>query len=129
MALPSSGPLSLNDIRVELGASSTNVSLGTMSDTAGFTAPDKVSDFYGFSSLTSYVGSALQSGSKFICSQSLTTFYWHNGTGTYPTTGDTIYTNSSGTTTLGAGYSKTFSGAYVITNSSGVVTQNTPCFP
>ena len=36
MSLPTSGPLSLNDIRVELGASSTNVSLGTMSDTAGF---------------------------------------------------------------------------------------------
>ena len=46
MGLPTSGQLSLNDIRVELGASSTNVSLGSMSDSVGFTAPDKVSDFY-----------------------------------------------------------------------------------
>ena len=51
MSLPTSGPLSLNAIRVELGASSTNVSLGTMSDTAGFSAPDKITDFYGFSAL------------------------------------------------------------------------------
>ena len=59
MTLPLSGPLSLNDIRVELGASSTNVSLGTMSDTAGFTAPDKVSDFYGFSAVPTGLTSAI----------------------------------------------------------------------
>tara|TARA_Y100000385_G_C13045726_1_gene617387 strand:- start:908 stop:1630 length:723 start_codon:yes stop_codon:yes gene_type:complete len=48
MALPSSGPLSINDIGVELGASSTNQSLGTFSDTAGFTNPDRIADFYGW---------------------------------------------------------------------------------
>ena len=36
MALQSSGQISLNDIRSELGAATTNVSLGAMSDTAGF---------------------------------------------------------------------------------------------
>ena len=51
MSLPTTGPLSLNDIKVELGASSNNVSLGAMSDTAGFTAPDKVSEFYGYSNI------------------------------------------------------------------------------
>ena len=51
MALPSSGPLSINDIRVELAASATNQSLGAFSDTAGFTAPDAVSDFYGYSNI------------------------------------------------------------------------------
>ena len=49
MPLPESGPLSLNDIRAELGASTSDVSLGSMSDTAGFTEPDAISDFYGFS--------------------------------------------------------------------------------
>ena len=49
MALPSSGPLSLNDIRVELQQASTNVSLGAMSNLAGFVDPDAVSEFYGFS--------------------------------------------------------------------------------
>ena len=48
MALPTSGPLSINDIRVELEASATDQSLGAFSDTAGFTAPDAISDFYGF---------------------------------------------------------------------------------
>jgi hypothetical protein len=49
MALPSSGQLSLNDIRIELGLSQSNISLGGMSDTAGFIAPDAISDFYGYS--------------------------------------------------------------------------------
>lgn len=49
MALPSSGQLSLNDIRVELGAASTNVSLRALSNTAGFSVPDAVSEFYGYS--------------------------------------------------------------------------------
>ena len=51
MALPSSGQLSLRDIQIELGAASTNISLGAMSDTVGFLAPDKVSDFYGYSQI------------------------------------------------------------------------------
>ena len=48
MALPTSGPLSINDIRVELAASATNQSLGAFSDTAGFTAPDAITDFMVF---------------------------------------------------------------------------------
>lgn len=51
MALPSSGPLSINDIRVELAASATNQSLGAFNDTAGFAAPDAISDFYGYSNI------------------------------------------------------------------------------
>ncbi len=127
MALPTTGPLSINDIRVELGASSFNQSLGTFSDTAGFAAPDAISDFYGFSNLTSYTGSPLQGGSKGICLQSLTTTYYHNGSSAFPVTGDTIYTNSSGTTTLGAGYHKINSLAFKQTNSSGVVIGGGPC--
>jgi len=128
MGLPSSGTLSINDIRVELGASATNQSLATFSNTAGFSNPDAISDFYGFSNLTSYVGSPKQNGVKFICSQSLTTTYYHTGTGTYPVTGDTVYTNSSGTTNIGAGYHKQQSTGYVLTNSSGVVTNLFICF-
>ena len=131
MALPSSGPLSINDIRVELGASSTNQSLGTFSNTAGFAAPDAISDFYGFSaSLTGFTGSASQGGSKFICNQSLNTSYWHNGSSAYPTVGTTIYTNSGGTATIGggsAGYVKQNSLQYSQFNSSGVVTSLFNC--
>lgn len=50
MALVSSGQLSLSDIANEQGVSLSNVSLGSMSDTAGFSEPDAVSDFYGYSS-------------------------------------------------------------------------------
>jgi hypothetical protein len=46
MALPSSGPLSINDIRTELGTS--DGSLHNLSVTAGFSTPDAISDFYGY---------------------------------------------------------------------------------
>ena len=50
MALPSSGKISLNDIRIEVEAASTNVSLYAMSATAGKNrAPNAVSEFYGYS--------------------------------------------------------------------------------
>lgn len=49
MALPESGPLSLNDIRRELEASATNQSLRAFSNTAEFTTPDAISEFYGYS--------------------------------------------------------------------------------
>ena len=60
MALPSSGILKLTTIAKEVGHSFTeNVSLGGMSDTAGFSAPDKVSDFYNYSHISTGLTSAL----------------------------------------------------------------------
>lgn len=50
MALPSSGQLSLSDIANEQDIALSNVSLRSMSSTAGFTTPDSVSEFYGYSS-------------------------------------------------------------------------------
>jgi hypothetical protein len=50
MALPSSGQLSINDIRTELGTS--EGSLRNLSSTAGFSTPDTISDFYGYSAGT-----------------------------------------------------------------------------
>ena len=61
MALPSSGPLSINDIRVELAASATNQSLGAFSDTAGFLSPDAISEFYGFVNIPTGLSSELYS--------------------------------------------------------------------
>lgn len=46
MALPTSGPLSIGQIRTELGSSSG--SLRTLSALAGFTSPDSISEFYGY---------------------------------------------------------------------------------
>ena len=48
MPLPLSGPLKFSQIRACVGAASTNVSLCSMSRTAGKSAPDRVSEFYGY---------------------------------------------------------------------------------
>lgn len=49
MALPSSGPISGSQIANELGAASTNISLRSLSSIAGFSTPDAMSEFYGYS--------------------------------------------------------------------------------
>ena len=106
MALPSSGPLSINDIRVELGASSTNQSLGTFSDTAGFASPDAITDFYGFSSRASaflYDGPVGKPAFECDISRAITTQFWHNGSFTLPANGDTCYTSAAGNNYLGNG--------------------------
>ena len=130
MPLPSSGPISGSQISAELGTASTNISLGGMADSASFTAPDAYSDFYGYSNLTSYTGGAFQTGTKFICNSTLNVTYYHDGSGNVPTVGDTIYTNSGGTTVIGggnAGYNRTNQFGYLRTNSSGVVTNTYLC--
>jgi len=52
MALPSSGALSISQIKTELGSASN--SLRTLSGLAGFATPDSISEFYGYSSLTAF---------------------------------------------------------------------------
>ena len=101
MALPSSGQISINDIRVELGASATNQSLRAFSNTAGFTTPDAISEFYGYSNLTSfsYNSSGQEEGSACSLEDTPDTAY-HNGSGTYPDVDDLVYSNSTGTTSL-----------------------------
>ena len=51
MALPSSGPLSFQDIATELGVNPP-LSLAAMSTTAGFAAPYAVTNFYGYGGAT-----------------------------------------------------------------------------
>jgi hypothetical protein len=50
MALQSSGQISINDIRTELGTTSGD--LRVLSSTAGFSTPDQFNDFYGYSAVT-----------------------------------------------------------------------------
>ena len=98
MALPTTGPLSINDIRVELGASATNQSLGTFSDTAGFAAPDAITDFYGFSALSvayRYNGTVGKPAFECSISRVISTQFWHNGSNSLPANGDTCYLSSS----------------------------------
>ena len=127
MPLPSSGPISGSQIANELSVAATNISLGGMADSASFIAPDAYSDFYGYANLTSYTGGAFQTGTKFICNSSLNVTYYHNGSAAFPGVGDTIYTDSGGTTNVGNGYIRTNALSYTLTNSSGVVTNTYPC--
>jgi hypothetical protein len=52
MALQSSGPISLSDIKTELGSSAND--FRTLHAAAGFSTPDSISEFYGFSAATAY---------------------------------------------------------------------------
>ena len=54
MAPQSSGPISINDIRVELGQAQANSSLRSLSALANKSTPDAMSEFYGFSAATAY---------------------------------------------------------------------------
>ena len=103
MALPSSGTLSLNDIRVELGLAQSNVSLGSMSNSVGFTDPDAVSDFYGYSYAnyntfsiinTGYDDSGTACGNK--DDDNLTLYFaGSGGAPACPTTGVILYTDTA----------------------------------
>ena len=128
MPLPSSGIISGSQISAEVGTAATNISLGGMADSASVGTPfgDAYSNFYGYANLTSYTGSAFQNGSKFVCNQSINVTYYHDGGGILPTIGNTVYTNSGGTTP-GVGYSR-YGFGYLLTNSSGVVTNIYLCF-
>ena len=50
MALPSSGPISISQIKAELGSGSN--SLRALSAAAGKSTPDAMSEFYGYSSVS-----------------------------------------------------------------------------
>ena len=80
--------------------------------------------------LTQFSGSSGQNDIKFICTQSITTNYWHNGSATYPQVNDDVYTNSTGTTSFGSTYMLTSGGGgYYLTCSSGRVTSVAFCSP
>jgi hypothetical protein len=49
MALPSSGQISILQIANEIGLRPQNISLRNLSTIAGFSTPDKITDFYGYS--------------------------------------------------------------------------------
>lgn len=61
MALQSSGPISISNIKAELGSSSN--SLRALSAAAGKSTPDAMSEFYGFSSLIVPIVSSTGGGS------------------------------------------------------------------
>ena len=103
MPLQSSGEISIDDIRTEIGT--TDGSLRSLSNTAGKSTPDAMSEFYGYShssvsSATYYFSSTAQSS---CISTNGVTVYW-SGSGDALDQGHKIYTNSGLTSLAAAGY-------------------------
>ena len=142
MALTASGQISLGDISIEMGVSPSNVSLTTQSTTGINTnseskpdgsTPHAVSEFYSYDhsaspSLTAFnvdentygdPGSACASGT-------FNAEWYHDGAGAYPTDGDTVYTDSGGTTNPSDGIYWMDNNS-LINISSGVVIQSANC--
>jgi len=107
MALPSSGPLSINDIRVELQQSQANSSLRSLSNLAGFSTPDAISEFYGYSytnyrSFSIYDQGQSQGEVCNIIDQDNLTLYFYesggDGSPACPNVSVTLYTDTALTT-------------------------------
>ena len=78
-------------------------------------------------SVTQFSGSAGQSDIKSICTQTIATNYWHDGSGTLPAVGDRVYTNSGGTTATAARYIRAGLSYYTFSALNGIVTQLDLC--
>ncbi len=115
MALQSSGTISIDDIRTELGLTSGPYSLGSMSDSVGFSAPDAISDFYGYNSAyTTFNCSDRYSNNTQACaSLSTSNTYSHDGSGTYPAAGDTVWKDTTQTNLAISGDYKLANGQYM----------------
>tara|TARA_Y100000385_G_scaffold163496_1_gene169438 strand:+ start:514 stop:2025 length:1512 start_codon:yes stop_codon:yes gene_type:complete len=79
--------------------------------------------------LTQFPGSSGQPGIKFICDQSASTNYWHDGSASYPQVGDTVYTDSAGTATTSSRYINLGLSYLTFSNLNGVVTNLDICNP
>ena len=101
MSLPSSGPISQSQINsvVNSSGASTNISLAGLADTASFTAPDAISDFYGYNPLPDYKEyyyyGVTQKNSSFACSFDTNSQLFFssstNPTSSIPQVGDSIF--------------------------------------
>lgn len=122
MALPSSGQITLDQIRTELG--STSGDLRVLSQAAGFSTPDQFSDFYGYSAVT-YTEIELEVFDDFgmLCAGEpgeRTTVYSQAFSSI--TRADTLYADTSGTLYDGRNkYHKNSSGNGHIVDERGVV--------
>lgn len=83
MALPSSGSISINQIRNEIGTSTG--SLRSLSSSAGKGTPDSMSEFRGYSHAPAYVTMSMPYGGQTYdgCSMSMDSYGQFNGTGRY----------------------------------------------
>tara|TARA_R110000764_G_scaffold234009_1_gene327652 strand:+ start:741 stop:1046 length:306 start_codon:yes stop_codon:yes gene_type:complete len=92
--------------------------------------PYKFNDWYGYDkdcvAVTAFSSSAGFS-LIFVCAGMIANTYYHDGSGTYPAAGDTVYSDSAGTSVL-ADFYYLFNSTWVyrITGGSGVVAASWP---
>ncbi len=139
MALASSGTMSIGgtaanrSINVELGlAQNANSSLGqtTFRNLAGVASGAiSMSDFYGASAgtCTSYSSTSVQISEGAACGSSVDKTYYHDGSSSFPTTGDYVYSNSGCSTGLSAGYCKIGNGYWILIDSQSRVSATNIC--
>ena len=89
--------------------------------------PYKFSDWYGYDKDCNSFSSSTGDGIGSVCALSIDQTYYHNGSGTYPAAGDTVYSDSAGTSVLADNYYK-FNSTWVyrITGGSGGVNASWP---
>ena len=128
MALQTIGPISMRDIADELGVNpNTSISLGAMSNAAGFTGSDSMSEFYGYDdnpvNWTSFTSKRRNSTSSASCAETLTFTLYHDGSFTVPQINDRLYTTQTGTATPTSGYYGWFGSAFFVSNAGYVISQ------
>jgi len=131
MALPSSGPLSMQDIATEFSQGSSNMSLYTF----GSTLPtptvtsniELANDFYGQSASSCTAFTSTSISSKEPCGEEPEDTLYHNGSGSYPVVGDTVYSDSSCSEPIKPGAYLMASNNVMKVGSNGVVTQIISC--
>jgi len=130
MALPSSGPLSMQDIATEFSQGSSDLSLYTF----GSTLPtptvtsdiELANDFYGqsASSCTSFSASE---ESREPCEMEPEITYYHDGSGAYPVAGDYVFVDSSCEEPLSEGSYKMANGSVMVVAEGGEVSETFSC--
>lgn len=145
MTLPSSGQISLSNIRSEL-SSSGQITLASASlgyyvtiNTASAqypnnSAPYSMNEWYGYNqnavALTSFLMSATGDPDEpSACPLTPDTTYYHNGANAYPQVGDYVYTDSAGNTPFNSAgnYYKVADGNVISTDAFGQVQTQAGC--
>jgi hypothetical protein len=80
--------------------------------------PYKFSDWYGYdkdcATLTPFSSGSGQSDVKFVCTQSVNTTKYHDGSGFNPQVNDNVYDNATGTTATSTGFYTVGSGSNIL---------------
>ena len=118
--LPGSGTISISEIATFYEGGTEDLSLSALSENLE-PQPEgniKMSLFYSSSSCTAFSGTE---ESRFACELEPENTYYHNGSGEYPVTGDTVYTDSSCEDTLAGGNYAMRNSGIIGVGESGVV--------